>query len=117
MGILWENSFTVFLILTVIIGGGAAYMTGRALASHWRPITQPILYTLLLALVVRFFHYALFEGSLMSLHYYAVDAVVLIAGTLLGYRITRVRQMVTQYSWLYKRAGPFAWREKVQGQP
>ncbi len=115
MGILWENSFPVFLALTVIIGGGAAYMTGRALAAHWRPIIQPILYTLLLAMVVRFFHYALFEGSLLSLHYYLVDAAVLIAAALLGYRITRVRQMVTQYSWLYERAGPFAWREKTGG--
>ncbi len=113
MGILWENSFGVFLVLTVIIGGGAAYMTGRALASHWRPIIQPILYTLLLAAVVRFFHFALFDGGLLSVHYFIVDAAVLIAATLLGYRLTRVRQMVTQYSWLYERAGLFNWREKA----
>ncbi|WP_136659372.1 DUF6867 family protein [Nitratireductor sp. XY-223] len=112
MGILWDTSFPTFLMLTVVIGGAAAYMTGRALAAHWRPIIQPVLYTLLLAAVVRFFHYALFGGALLSLHYYVVDAAVLISAALLGYRITRVRQMVTQYSWLYERSGPFSWREK-----
>lgn len=115
MGILWEDSFWVFFFLTVVIGGGAAYMTGRALASTWRPIVQPILYTILLAAVVRFFHYALFGGDLLSVHYYVVDAAVLIGLALLGYRITRVGQMVRQYDWLYERAGPFAWREKTGG--
>ncbi len=114
MGILWENSFATFLMLTVVIGGSAAYMTGRSLAAHWRPIIQPILYTLLLAAVVRFFHFALFGGTLLSIHYYVVDAAVLIAAALLGYRVTRVRQMVTQYSWLYERAGLFWWREKQE---
>ncbi|WP_333781691.1 DUF6867 family protein [Hoeflea prorocentri] len=112
MGILWDTSFTTFLFLTVIIGGGAGYMAGRALATHWRPIIQPILYMLLMAAVVRFFHFALFDGGLLSLHFYAVDAAVLIAAALLGYRVTRVRQMVTQYSWLYERSGPLSWREK-----
>ena len=114
MGILWETSFATFLMLTVVIGGSAAYMTGRALASRWRTLTQPILYTLLLAAVVRFFHFALFGGSLLSVHYFVVDAAVLIAAALLGYRVTRVRQMVTQYSWLYERAGLFSWREKKE---
>jgi hypothetical protein len=67
---------------------------------------------LLLACAVRFFHFALFEGTLLSLHYYVVDALVLIGISLLGYRLTRVRQMVTQYRWLYERSGPFFWREK-----
>jgi len=112
MGIFWENSFMTFLFVTVIIGGGAAYMSGRALASKWRPISQPVFYMLLLGGVVRFFHFALFEGTLLSFHYYVVDAAVLIAIALLGYRLTRVGQMVTQYRWLYVRSGPFAWREK-----
>ncbi|PHQ71880.1 MAG: hypothetical protein COB93_02070 [Sneathiella sp.] len=112
MGILWENSFLTFLFVSVIIGGGAAFVSGRSLASKWRPISQPIFYMLLLGLVVRFFHFALFDGTLLSLHYYVVDAAILIAIALLGYRLTRVSQMVTQYRWLYVRSGPFAWREK-----
>ncbi|MEX1034530.1 MAG: DUF6867 family protein [Sneathiella sp.] len=112
MGILWEISFTTFLFVTVIIGGGAGYLSGRSLASNWRPIPHLIFFMLLLGLAVRFFHYALFEGTLLSLHYYVVDTLVLIGISLLGYRLTRVRQMVTQYRWLYERAGPFSWREK-----
>lgn len=112
MGILWEHSFLTFLFVTVIIGGGAGYLAGRSLASKWRPIYQPIFYMLLLGATVRFFHYALFDGTLLSLHYYLVDALVLIGISLLGYRLTRVKQMVTQYRWLYERSGPFAWREK-----
>jgi predicted permease len=112
MGILWENSFLTFLFVTVIIGGGAAYMSGRSLASKWRPISQPILYMLLLGAAVRFFHFALFNGTLLSTHYYVVDTAVLIGISLLGYRLTRVTQMVSQYRWLYVRSGPFFWREK-----
>ncbi len=112
MGILWENSFLPFLFVTVIIGGGAAYLSGRSLAMSWYRIRKLMFYMLLLAGAVRFFHYALFGGTLLSVHYYVVDAAVLIGFSLLGYRLTRVRQMVTQYRWLYERAGPFSWREK-----
>ena len=112
MGILWENSFTTFLFVTVIIGGGAGFLAGRALASKWRPIPQLMFFMLLLGIAVRFFHFALFDGTLLSLQYYVVDTLVLVGISLLGYRLTRVRQMVTQYRWLYERSGPFAWREK-----
>lgn len=112
MGILWENSFWTFFFITVVIGGGAGLMAGRSLASKWRPISQPILYMLLLGAAVRFFHFALFEGTLLSIHYYVVDTIVLICISLLGYRLTRVSQMVTQYRWLYVRTGPFSWRQK-----
>ncbi len=112
MGILWENSFWVFFFLTVIIAGGAAYMTGRALAGSWRSPVQPVLAMLLLGLADRFFHFSLFEGSLLSVQYYLVDTAVLILISLVAYRLTRVGQMVAQYPWLYVRSGPFAWREK-----
>jgi len=61
---------------------------------------------------VRFIHFALFEGTLLSLHYYIVDAVVILAIGSLGFRYTRARQMTTQYRWLYERTGPFSWRER-----
>ncbi len=50
-----------------------------------------------MGLALRFFHYALFDGVLLSAHYFITDTLVLIAGALLGYRLTRVRQMVSQY--------------------
>ena len=31
------SPFWVFLLLTVILGGGAAFLTGRAIAAAWRP--------------------------------------------------------------------------------
>jgi predicted membrane metal-binding protein len=114
-GILYEEpSFWLFGLVTVLMGGWAAWMTGRALALTWRPVWQVILATLLLAAVVRFFHYALFGGTLLTLHYYLVDAVVVMAIGLTGYRYTRARQMTTQYRWLYERTGPLTWREKVK---
>ncbi|MBL4907061.1 MAG: hypothetical protein JKX94_06380 [Sneathiella sp.] len=61
---------------------------------------------------MRFFHFALFEGTLLSLQYYIVDTLVLMGIALVGHRLMMVGQMVTQYPWLYARNGPFAWREK-----
>ncbi len=112
MGILWENSFWVFFFLTVLIGGGAAFMAGRAMAQKWRSPLQPTLYMLFLGAAVRFFHFALFEGSLLSVQYLVVDTLVLIGISLIGYRLMKVKLMVSQYPWLYARSGPFAWRDK-----
>jgi hypothetical protein len=115
MSLIIEDSPWIFLIMTVIIGGGLAYLAGRSLASKWRPIWMAIAYMIPLGLALRFFHFALFEGELLSLHFFIVDTLVLIAGTILGYRITRVRQMVNQYPWLYESAGPFGWRQRQPG--
>lgn len=107
----WENAFATFLGVTLICGGGAAFQTGRSLAGSWRPIWLVLPAMLALAAVVRFFHFALFGGTLLSAHYYAVDALALIGIGLIGYRLRRVGQMVTQYPWLYQRAGLFGWRD------
>ncbi len=112
MSLFVEDSPWIFLIMTVVIGGGAAFLAGRALAGKWRPIWMPVAYMLLLGLALRFLHHALFHGNLFSLHYYVTDTLVLIAAALLGYRLTRARQMASQYPWLYERTGPFSWREK-----
>ena len=112
MGTFWEISLVDFLLVTLFLGGGAAYLTGRAVASVWSPMLQMIVYTVGLACAVRFIHYALFGGTLLSLQYFVVDlAIMLILGTM-GFRITKTNQMIRQYSWLYERAGPFSWRPK-----
>src|SRR5579872_4236808 len=108
-----EDSFGVFLLVTVMLGGGAAALAGRAIAATWRPGWWTIGYMLILGAAVRFFHYALFEGTLLSLHYYLVDSAVCIAAGLLGFRATRAAQMVTQYGWLYESAGVMRWRRKT----
>ena len=112
MSLFVEDSPWIFLIMTVIIGGGLAYQAGRGLAGKWRPVWMAAAYMIPLGIALRFFHYALFEGELLSAHYFITDTLVLLAGTMLGYRLTRVKQMVTQYRWLYEPAGPFAWKER-----
>ena len=59
----------------------------------------------ILSLAVRFMHYALFDSKFLSLHYYLVDYAVCLGFGLLGFRLTRVAQMVTRYSWINERAG------------
>ena len=113
-GILYEEpSFFLFALITVVMGGWAAWMTGRACALTWRSVAQAVIYLLLLTAAVRFIHFALFEGTLLSLHFYLVDAVVVVGIGLLGFRATRARQMTTQYRWLYERTGPLSWRERT----
>lgn len=112
MSLFVEDKLSVFLVMTVVIGGGAAFLAGRGLASKWRPLWMPVAYMLPLGLALRFFHYALFHGSLTSLHFFFTDTAVLVAAALLGYRLTRVRQMVSQYPWLYERSGLLTWRSK-----
>ena len=62
---------------------------------------------------VRFIHFALFGGTLLSLHYYLVDSAVCMAFALLGFRAARAAQMVTQYRWLYAPNGTLRWRRKA----
>jgi hypothetical protein len=100
------------LFVTGLIGGGAAWLTGQALARTWRPFWHLVAYTLLLGAAVRFVHFALFEATLLSPPSYAVDTLFLLAVGCLSWRVARTQQMVTQYNWLYERAGPLSWRER-----
>jgi hypothetical protein len=78
----------------------------------WRPFAFVLLYAAALACAARFFNAALFRGTLLSLHYWIIDYVFILAITALGFRLTRTTQMVSQYSWLYERINPFFWRAK-----
>jgi Domain of unknown function (DUF6867) len=100
----------VWLAITVIIVGFAAYMTGQAIAGTWRPYRQLVLYSLLLAGASRFLIFGLFGGRLFSPIGYLIDLAVLLLIGSVAFRLTRARKMVSQYPWLYHRAGPFAWR-------
>lgn len=108
-GLVVQGSRGEFLLITLFLGGGAAWLSGRAIASTWRPYRQAVLYSLLLACVVRFFHYALFEEPLLSLPHFIVEAIFLVAVATLGFRAERATQMATRYGWLYHQAGPFGW--------
>jgi hypothetical protein len=111
-GILWEVGVADFLIVTIILGGGAAFMTGRAVAIGWEPLWRAIVWMLPLAAAVRFVHFALFEGTLLSLQFYVIDLVVLTAVAVLGHRLTRVRQMTRRYAWAIAPEGALSWRLK-----
>jgi hypothetical protein len=108
-----EGSFGVFLLITVVLGGGAAAVAGRAIAQTWRPWWQIVAYMLILACAVRFFHFALFDGTLLSLHYYLADAAVCLIAGLAGFRAERRVQMLNQYRWINAPAGPLSWRRRA----
>jgi hypothetical protein len=112
-GILYEEpSAFLFILVTVVMGGWAAWMTGRACAQTWRPYLILFAYLAVLTAGVRFIHFALFEGTLITLQFYAVDFVVIQIIGALGYRYTRAAQMATKYGWLYEASGALGWRAK-----
>jgi hypothetical protein len=112
-GILYEEpTVWLFLLVTVVMGGWLAWMAGRAVARTWKSNIQLVLYILVLGLFIRFIHFALFEATLLTLHYYIVDTIVLMAFGFAGWRYSRARQMTTQYRWLFERSGPFGWKPR-----
>lgn len=106
------TSWAVFVSVTCIIIGFAAYMTGQAIANTWRPVWQLFVYGALLGLASRFLIFSLFDGELLSVTGYAVDSVVLTCIALFAFRLSRARKMVNQYPWLYERAGLFGWKNR-----
>jgi hypothetical protein len=107
-----EGSFGVFVLVTVVLGGGAAWLAGRAVAATWRAWWQVVLYSFILGGAVRFIHFALFDGTLLSPHYYVVDVLVCLVAGILGFRTARAAQMVTQYRWINAPDGPLGWRRR-----
>jgi hypothetical protein len=107
-----EDSSGVFLLLSVLLGGGAAWLAGRAIAATWRPWWHVAVYMLILGLAVRFLHFALFDATLLSLHYYLVDTGVCLGFGFLGFRAARAAQMATQYRWINVRTGAFSWARR-----
>jgi hypothetical protein len=112
MNALLGTSFGVFIGVTVIIIGGAAVMTGRALADGWKAPLQVVFAGFGLALADRFLIYALFGGELLSLSGFVIDFAVITALALLAHRLTVVHKMVAQYPWRYERASLWTYREK-----
>jgi hypothetical protein len=96
--LLYEQDFLgAFLLITIVLGGGAAWIAGQTIAQTWRPWWQVVVYMLILGGAERFIHFALFGGTLLSEYYYAVDSLIAIAFGLLGFRTARSRQMTRQY--------------------
>lgn len=111
-----SESILQVVLVTGLIGGGAAFLAGRAIAQTWRPFWHMIPYMLMLGAAVRFVHFALFEATLLSLATYAADTLYLLLVGALAWRLTRAAQMATQYYWIYERTGPLTWRERAPGE-
>jgi hypothetical protein len=114
MGIIYETSPYAFFFVTIVLGGGAAFMIGRATAKGWKPFWRAAIFVLMLGAVIRFLHWGLFagatlaswraaQGSLNSPYYYAVDTIFLLFFSAFGFRLQRSAQMLRQYGWLTKR--------------
>lgn len=112
MNPIWEVGIADFLLVTVVLGGGAAFLTGRAAASDWRGLRELGLYVLLLGCAVRFLHFALFEGTLLHPYYYFVDVLVLAGFAWLGRQLTRAKLMGQQYSFAFEKSSPLSWKRK-----
>jgi hypothetical protein len=111
------------LAITALLGGGSAWMAGRAIARTWRPFWHVLASAVPLGLAVRFFHFALFEAPLINPTGAIADILFLAVIGGLSWRFTRARQMTRQYYWLYEARGPLSWRlrhnvpENVSGKP
>ena len=60
---LYEDSPFVFVPVTLLMGGWAAWMTGKASASTWSRYPILFFYLVLLTMGVRFLHQAPFGGN------------------------------------------------------
>jgi len=105
------------IVLTPVLGCGAAWLAGRAIALTWRPPAMVLGTALLLGLVIRFLHFALFGDPLLAAVPFLVETGVVLAAGLLAFRWTRARQMVRQYYWLYEPSGPLGWRLRQDASP
>ena len=110
-----EESLLQIALVTGVLGGGAAFLAGRAIAQTWRPFWSVVVYMAMLGAAVRFVHFALFEGTLLSPASYLADTLYLVIIGSLAWRMTRAAQMATQYYWLYERTGPLTWRSRSAG--
>lgn len=106
MSLLWEVALPEFLFVTVVLGGGGAWMIGRSTALTWSGWGLMAFYVFLLTVAVRFIHFSLFGGSFFlppavfgtAFYYGVVDYIVLFAVASAGRGFMRARQMKRQYA-------------------
>lgn len=105
-----DGSLLHVLFLTFILGGGCAWMAGRAIAQSWRPAWIAAIAMVPMGFALQFLHFALFQEPLLEPVIWILETTSLMAVALLSWRYARASQMVRQYYWLYEPAGPLSWR-------
>jgi hypothetical protein len=110
MSMAFIDNLWTFLLLTCVLGGAAAFATGRAIAMTWRAFWQALAYMIPLTAAVRFLHYGLFEEDILAIGPALLALVVLAAIAALAFRLRQVRQMTSQYPFAFTAAGALAWR-------
>ncbi len=108
LGVHWG----VFVGLTLVAFGFAAFMTGQAVADGWKPAWVAVAYTPLLGVANRFLDWSMFGGPLVSGLGFLVEVGWMALVALVAHRLTMTQKMTTQYPWIYERTGPFGWRER-----
>ncbi len=107
------NTLFVVLLFNIVLVGPASFASGQAVAATWRPLWQVLLYSALLSAGLRFFDYALANGELWSVGGFLLGWLVQFGIATFAYQLTRVRQMIRQYPWLYRRKGLLGWEERL----
>ena len=77
MGVIWETNVWIFVLVTIVLAGGAGYMAGRSAAFTWSSPGLVVAYSAGLACAARFIHMALFGGTLLSGGYGSVIGTIL----------------------------------------
>lgn len=98
------------IFITLILGGGCAWLAGRAIASTWRSVWIAVIAAVPMALAVRFVHFALYNEPLLAPAPWLIETLLMLAVICLSFQRTRAQQMVRQYYWLYESSGPLGWR-------
>ena len=100
-GILYEEaSLGTFLLVTIIMGGAAGWLSGRAIALNGQARWTQIPAAIGVGAGIRFIHFALFGATFVSPQYFVVDTIFILAAAFVGYRVARQRQMARQYGFL-----------------
>jgi hypothetical protein len=106
------DTLAMVLLFNLLLVGPASFTAGQGVAVTWRPWPQVIGYAGLLSAGLRFFDYALANGELWSIGGFLLGWLVQLAIASLAFQLTRARQMVRQYPWLYRRKGLLGWEER-----
>lgn len=104
-----SESVPVFVMLALVFGV-CSWLAGQAAARGWKSMRVALAYSALIALADRFLLFALRDASLLDPIGFAVALAMFLSIAALAFRWNQVDMMVSQYPWLYERAGLLSWR-------